>query len=417
MTQLIHPGKRIGTITVPPSKSDAQRAILAASLVPEGHSVIQNCGESADVKSIIESVRLLGAQVSGDFTSLIIHGISALPAKCQLNVGESGLAFRMLAGVLASADGDFTLKGSGSLENRTHEFVVEALKTCGAKVASTNHRLPLLISGKFKSGVFTIDGSQSSQHITGLLMGYASAKLPVELHISDIKSSPYLEMTQDTLKRFGVEMTFENDTFILDGTSTFHATHYSVEGDWSGASYPLVAAALGHEIVTKGLSMNSKQADKQLVHFLINSGCQVTATSDGMYVNGANRTPMIADLTDCPDLFPAAVAYAASTLGLSRLKGVHRLRNKESDRARALKIEYAKLGVDISIDGDELVVNGVEKILAGRVDAHGDHRIAMALAVTALNAEKSVELNGAEHVGKSFPDFWDQWNALNLIVN
>jgi 3-phosphoshikimate 1-carboxyvinyltransferase len=415
MIKHLHPGKRVGSVIVPPSKSDAQRAIVAASLVPEGHSVIQNCGESADVKSIIESVRLLGAKVSGDFTSLIIHGISALPGQCKLNVGESGLAFRMLAGVLASADGNFTLKGSGSLENRTHAFVVEALKTCGAQVESTNHRLPLVISGKLKSGAFTIDGSQSSQHITGLLMGYARAKLPVELHISEMKSSPYLEMTRETLNRFGVEITFENDTFILDGKSTFHATHYLVEGDWSGASYPLVAAALGHEIVTKGLSMNSKQADKQLVHFLTKSGCQVNVIGDGIHVNGANRTPMIADLTDCPDLFPAAVAFATSTMGTSRLKGVHRLRNKESNRARALQLEYSKLGVEITIDGDELVVNGVEKILSAQVDAHSDHRIAMALAVSALNAENTVEIKGAEHVNKSFPDFWEQWNTLHSV--
>ena len=195
------------------------------------------------------------------------------------------MAFRMLAGVLASADGDFSIHGKGSLENRTHGFVVEALRTCGAKIASTNHGLPLLISGKIKSGVFTIDGSQSSQHITGLLMGYARAKLPVELYISDMKSSPYLEMTRDTLKQFGVEVNFENNTFFLDGTSAFHATHYSVEGDWSGASYPLVAAALGHELVTKGLSMNSKQADKKLIDFLIKSNCQVTISNEGIRVD------------------------------------------------------------------------------------------------------------------------------------
>lgn len=417
MIQLIHPGKRTGTITVPPSKSDAQRAIVAASLVPEGHSIIQNCGESADVKAIIESVQLLGAQVSWDFTSLIIQGISDFPAKCQLNVGESGLGLRMLAGVLASADGDFSLHGKGSLENRSHGFVIEALKNCGVQVESNDHRLPIFISGKLKSGVFTIDGSQSSQHITGLLMGYARAKLPVELRISAMKSSPYLEMTRDTLKQFGVEVNFENDTFFLDGASNFHATHYSVEGDWSGASYPLVAAALGHELVTKGLSMKSKQADKQLIDFLINSGCQVGVTSDGIQVNGTKRNPMVADLTDCPDLFPAAVAYAASTFGSSRLKGIHRLRNKESDRALALQLEYSKLGVEITFDGDELVVKGVEKILAGRVDAHGDHRIAMALAITSLNAHSTIEIQGAEHVNKSFPDFWEQWNGLKFTSN
>lgn len=416
MIQSIRPGRRVGAITVPPSKSDAQRAIVAAALSP-GESEIHNCGTSADVNAIIESVRLLGARVSGDHNSFIIQGISVFPAKCQLNVGESGLAFRMLAGVLASADGDFSLHGKGSLENRSHAFVIEALKYCGAQVESNDHRLPIFISGKLKSGVFTIDGSQSSQHITGLLMGYARAKLPVELRISNMKSSPYLEMTRETLSRFGVEITLENETFILDGTSNFQATHYSVEGDWSGASYSLVAAALGHEIVTKGLSMKSKQADKQLIDFLVTSGCQVNVLSDGIHVNGQNRTPMIADLTDCPDLFPAVVAYAVSTLGLSRLKGVHRLRNKESDRALALQLEYSKLGVEISIHGDELLVNGIEKIPSGRVDAHGDHRIAMALAVTSLNAQSTIEIQGAEHVNKSFPDFWEQWNALKLIAN
>jgi 3-phosphoshikimate 1-carboxyvinyltransferase len=162
--------------------------------------------------------------------------------------------------------------------------------------------------------------------------------------------------------------------------------------------------------------MNSKQADKKLIDFLMKSNCQVTIFNEGIRVDGSLRNPMIADLTDCPDLFPAVVAFAASTPGTSRFKGVHRLRNKESDRAMALQTEYAKLGVNISFEGDELVVKGVEKILTGRVDAHGDHRIAMALAVTALNAENTVELNGAEHVSKSFPDFWEQWNALYSVA-
>lgn len=416
MIQSIQPGRRIGNVCVPPSKSDAQRAIAAAAL-SRGESVIHNAGLSEDVKALIACIQSLGAHVVGDESVVRIAGLNTISQNCTLNVGESGLAFRMLAGILAAADGKFVLDGKGTLKNRSQACVIEALQMCGVQVESNENHLPLSIAGKLKSGVFNIDGSQSSQHITGLIMGYAWAKIPVELRVSKMKSTPYLEMTRDTLNRFGVTVNYENHTFSLDGTSEFQATQYDVEGDWSGASYALVAAALGHELVTTGLSMSSKQADKQLINFLINSGCQVKVSTNGIEVDGKQRKPIIADLTDCPDLFPAAVAYAASTPGFSRLKGVHRLRNKESDRALVLQQEYSKLGVKISIDGDELVLNGVEKVLAGKVDAHGDHRIAMALAVTALNAENTIEINGAEHVSKSFPDFWEQWNGLKYISN
>ena len=415
MMQHITPGKRSGRIVVPPSKSDAQRAIVAASLTT-GISTIKNIGDSDDVKALLSCVQLLVAKITFTERLLTIQGLSNFPSNCEINVGESGLAFRMLAGILAAADGEFVITGEGSLKQRSQGFLVQALSSCGVKVSANGDFLPLRITGKLKGGKLSMDGSQSSQHITGLLFGYACSKIPVEIEVLNIKSAPYLEMSIDTLRRFGVNVHVEQNTFVIDGQDNLQPANYEVEGDWSGASYALVAAALGHEITTAGLSMKSKQADKELINLLIASGCQVNVLTNGIQVNGSDRKPMIADLTHCPDLFPAAVAYAVSTPGESRLKGVHRLKNKESDRAAALIKEYASLSVDIIISGDELVIQGSSTIGEGFVDAHGDHRIAMALAVSALNANGIVQINGAEHVAKSFPDFWEQWNALEKIA-
>lgn len=415
MTQRIYPRLVQGRLIVPASKSDAQRSLVCAMLA-NGKSTLTRVGESADVLALMNVIRQCGAQIEGDIHGeLVIHGIGELPKKLDVSVGESGLALRMISGVFAMSNGDYTVTGSGSLLGRSHRFLVETLRDCGASVSLEQDQLPIHIRGRLNGGDIRVDGSESSQHITGLIIAYAWGKIPVLLTIHAPSSSPYLDMTIHTLKEFGVEVYRMDHTIHIPGNTSLQATNYVVEGDWSAASYGLIAAALGHDIIVSGLSSQSKQADMQLLTILSSAACQIDITEQGISVDGTQRQPLNTDLSDCPDLFPAAVAYAASTIGHSLLRGVHRLRNKESDRAAALQMEYAKLGIEIDIVDDEMHITGSSIIQSATVDAHGDHRIAMALAVTALNAQGPIDIYGAEHVHKSFPDFWQQWSRFTAV--
>jgi 3-phosphoshikimate 1-carboxyvinyltransferase len=185
-----------------------------------------------------------------------------------------------------------------------------------------------------------------------------------------------------------------------------------VESDWSSASYWLVASALGHEVKCVGLSMDSNQADKAILDAFVAANCAVIADENGIVIDGTQRTSFAFDATHCPDLFPALVTFAAFCSGTSRIRGVHRLRHKESDRASALVNEFSKLGVNISIVEDALVITGRKRVLSEKVDSHNDHRIAMCLAIAGLYAEDGVEITGAEAVSKSYPDFWNDFDSL-----
>ncbi len=413
MIKRVHKEFLKGAIVVPPSKSDSQRALLASAL-DKGETQLIGVGSSADEQSMLKNIEALGAVINRvGQNELIIHGIQEFPDYAELNAGESGLGVRLITAVCAANLGHFLINGEGSLLSRPQGFFEDHLSQLGVKVKTSNGKLPIEVSGGMKGGHIEIDGSLSSQFLSGLLMGLPLISEDSELVVRNLKSIPYVRMTMDTLSRFGIACsTSDFEHFSVKGNQVYSCSKYTVESDWSSASYWLVAAALGHEIQIQGLSLESYQADIKMLDALVNANCSITADENGIVVDGSYRKAFSFDATHSPDLFPALVTLAAFCDGDSYIFGVHRLKNKESDRGLALQTEFEKLGLAISIDEDVMIVHGGVKLQSAKVDAHNDHRIAMCLAIAGLQIEDGIEISGAESVSKSYPEFWEHLEGL-----
>lgn len=425
MKQVIRPGLISGNISIPASKSDSQRAILCAALA-EGTSHLTGIGKSDDEWAMLHAIEQLGAivkedDIGSDQSRLIgyksdkkvsIIGIKNLPENLELSAGESGLGLRLLTGVGSSFDQKVILTGKGSLLTRPMNFFDEVLPQFGCKVATNNGFLPIEVQGPLKGTNTEVDGSLSSQFISGLLMALAKSEGSSELTVKEMKSGPYIQMTISTLKHFGIHIENEGSLFRIPGNQTYKATDYAIEADWSSASYWLVAAALGHPISVSGLNTSSLQADKGLLKALMSAGCKIMIGDDGIHVDGSHLQAFEFDATDCPDLFPALVVLAAKCNGTSSVKGVRRLLHKESDRGKALQMEFGKMGLRIDLEDDLMLVHGTGNLHGAIVDSHNDHRIAMCLGIAGSIASGETILTNADAVSKSYPDFWIHFDSL-----
>lgn len=413
MNYTVKKGTYSGEIIIPSSKSDAQRAIIIAALA-DGTSTLSNIGQSDDVQAVLKAVAALGAKVKESNTSEVqIIGISEIRESKTVHLGESGLGMRLMASVAAIFSGEITLTGQGSLVTRPMDFFDETLPQFGVTVKSNNGLIPISVKGPLKGNSAQLDGSLSSQFLSGLLVALTLAKEDSTLYVKDLKSIPYVQMTLDSLSKFGISIDVEEfKTFRIKGGQKPKAGSYSIEGDWSSASYWIVAAAIGLDISISNLNPNSLQADKALLDILLAANCSHTFKDGALQVDGKKRQAFETDLTHCPDLFPAVAVLASLTAGKSILKGTDRLTHKESNRALTILEEFTKLGCQIILHENEMHITGVSKINGGIVSSHHDHRIAMSLAILSLFSENTVQIEGSHAVAKSYPEFWEHLNSL-----
>ena len=387
---------------------------MAAGLC-KGITKLNRIGDSDDEQAMLRNIEQLGATirvVSLDCTE--VHGIQEFPKRTELNAGESGLGMRLITGVCAGQDGEFSITGEGSLLQRPQLFFEEHLTQMGVRIDSNEGFLPITVHGKMIGGKVEIDGSTSSQFLSGMLMSLPLIEEDSTLIVRKLKSIPYVQMTLNTLASFGIKVEHENfERFFIKGNQSYNCDEYVIESDWSSASYWLVASALGHEVSISGLNLGSAQADKALLDMLKMANCSVNIEDDLISIDGSDRTPFVVDATHCPDLFPALVALAAFCDGVSRISGVHRLKNKESDRGVVLQEEFGKLGLKIELEGDIMLIHGGTKLGAANVDSHNDHRIAMCLAIAATKLEGEMTISGSETVSKSYPGFWKDFDGLS----
>lgn len=416
MDKYVSAGSINGTITPPSSKSYAQRAI-ALALLAEGRTTLRNLEFCKDTRSALRCIEALGAKVEFiDDSTLTIEG-GLKPQSNILHVGESGLATRLFTPIASLSPTPITIEGEGTLLYRPMTMMIEPLRQLGVQVRDGGGFLPIEVQGPIHGGEITVDGSVSSQFITGLLLALPLAEEDTTLHVTSPVSTPYIDMTIDTARHFGVEIMHNEDDyteFFIQGGQQYTPTDLSIEGDWSGAASILVAGAVAGEVTVKNISTLSKQADTAICRALERAGAGIIIEQDSITVSKRKLRGFEFDATNAPDLFPALAALAAAAEGESVIVGTNRLRHKESDRAETIRHEYERLGIEVDISEENIMRIRGGEIQPATTFSHNDHRIAMSIAVSALRCDGEVRIENAECVEKSYPTFFEDLESITI---
>jgi 3-phosphoshikimate 1-carboxyvinyltransferase len=429
----IQPSRLNGHVLAPASKSVMQRA-CAAALLKKGNTIIRNPGHSNDDKAALDIIRRLGATAEWLNGEWHITSQGIRPVSDILNCGESGLSIRMFTPIAALSNKRLTITGHGSLLERPMDLFDQLLPTLGVRVESRGGKPPLHIQGPLRPANIEIDGSISSQFLTGLLMAYGAVNATnVSISVNGLKSKPYVDLTLGIMKYFGFKRPINEgyNHFLFDGNNTYAnsdlpqrkenanlgPTEFTVESDWSSGAFLLVAGLIAGPIMVSGLDLTSVQGDRKIMDVLLSANASLAVEAKGIKVRPSPLRPFEFDANDCPDLFPPLAALAAYCKGRSVIRGVGRLAHKESDRARSLSLELSRMGIKLEIEDDSMVIEGGQPVRGSAVSAHHDHRIVMACAVAALGAENDTVIEEAEAVNKSYPDFFDDLKKLGANVS
>lgn len=412
MLARIQPSRLQGSVTVPPSKSMAHRALLCAGLAA-GTTQIQGILPSQDMEATCRALTALGASIVRQGSLARVQGVAGRPKAPQgpVDCGESGSTLRFLIPAFALASAPARLTGRGRLPQRPLGPYGAIFHGQGLPFAQDETGVSF--QGPLAPGDYTLPGDVSSQFISGLL--FALPLLPGDSHIRiqpPFESRGYVNMTLQVMDAFGVQAAFlDGLTLHVPGNQRFTApaAPFLVEGDDSQAAFFLTLDAILGDVSVAGLSPRSIQGDRVMGEILARCG----------HVPGQPPRPLapfMADLGDCPDLGPILMTLGLFCQGESRLLNAGRLRLKESDRGTAMAQELSKLGGQASLAGDEIRIRQSRLRPGPALSSHGDHRIAMALAVAALGARIPADIQGAEAVEKSYPDFWKDLVAIGARV-
>lgn len=405
-----------GTIHIPPSKSHTQRA-LACALLSDKRTVIRGIGKSNDERVLLELVKQSQAIVTELNDTVILETGKKLHfGNPHIHFGESGLAARMCTPILANCEQQLEVSGKGSLSERPMTIFGKTLPKLGINYSDNGGKLPIRLKGPLEPTDLTIDGDLSSQFITGILYGIAGSEKErrTTLTIQHPKSTPYLDLSLEVLREFGAEANRNDNIITLSTPIRWLDTEINVEGDWSSASFLLVLAAISGEIAISNLRADSLQADRRIIEVLEKFGSEVLWKETTLIVRKKALKSFTFDATHCPDLFPPLAALACFGNAPSRITGLHRLENKESNRALTLQSELGKLGATIYFENDDIVVEPILTIRSCTVDSCNDHRIAMACAIVMLQGTDKGRILRPEAVNKSFPDFFHYLRQLTI---
>jgi 3-phosphoshikimate 1-carboxyvinyltransferase len=403
-----------GSVTIPASKSHAQR-VLACALLSDRSTKIYGLGSSDDERAA------LGLLEQSVCKPIFLGDVLEVPSGSKLrfktddlNFGESGLSSRMFTPILANCEQELRLNGKGSLTSRPMRLFDEVFPELNVQFESDNGTLPFKLKGPLLPKSINLDGSLSSQFITGFIYAFAGNERTAteKLSILNPASIPYIELSLDVLNEFGVTIELLGNEIQFNGPYQFQDTVIRIEGDWSSASFLLVGAAIFGSIRVCGLRKESKQADIRLLEALKAFGADVIWHEDILIVSKREQKSFEFDATHCPDLFPPLAVLASYGSRVSRVHGVHRLFSKESNRAVTIVEELEKLGARIVVEGDTMVIYPRKEATCHKVSSRHDHRIAMACAIFALGLDSEVTITDAEAVSKSFPEFYTYLQQL-----
>ncbi|MBQ7519823.1 MAG: 3-phosphoshikimate 1-carboxyvinyltransferase [Clostridia bacterium] len=411
MNARIFPGKLAGRVEhVIASKSQTHRALICAALADKP-TALRGRALSRDIEATLRCLRALGAEIASKEDGFFIEPIRALQRETLLDCGESGSTLRFLLPLTAALGADCSFTGQGNLASRPLSPLYEEMQAHGVML-SPQGRFPLCCRGRLRPGDYRIAGNISSQFISGLLL--ALPLLPGDSRVTvegPLASRPYVELTRDMLRRFGIRI--EEEFHIPGGQRFISPGALTLEGDWSAAACWLAAGALSEKgVFCEGLCRESIQGDRAIVALLQAFGAQTQWRQDGVLVRRGDLHGIDIDAADIPDLVPVLSVVAALARGETRIRQIGRLRYKESDRVQAILRLLHALAAEASTQDDTLIIQGRGRLPGGLVDGCQDHRIVMAAAVAATAAEAPVTLLGAEAADKSDPGFWDQFAAL-----
>ncbi len=403
-----------GAIWASPSKSTTHRTLVAASL-SEGNSEIEEPLISDDTLATINACRLIGAEIHQEMDKILVCGVSNPRTPPDvIDCRDSGSTMRFFTPICALVEGISVLTGGDSLRNRPMKLLLDALKQLGVKCYSTrmNGSPPIVVfGGGIDGGRAEIRGDVSSQFISGLLFAAPKAKNDTEIHITtELESKPYVNITLDILKKHSIDIEANSEftRFFVPSEQEYLPFNHHIEGDYSSAAFPLVAAAImNSNLRVKNLLEDSLQGDRFILNILSDSGICVNTERTYVEISGFvdSLKPFVVNLRDYPDLIPISVVLACKAEGQSVIHGTRRLRFKESDRISSMIAELTKMGADINIIGDSLRISGNRRLCGAELDSHQDHRIAMACTIAALAAEGSSLIRGVECISKSYPNF------------
>ena len=400
-----------GCLKAPSSKSSLIRHLALATLA-KGTTTLHNVDFCNDTVAALNICKNLGAKVEfGDGFLTITPNY--YPIKNLLNCGESALCARVFAPISAVFDQDFTLVGEGSLLSRPMEMVANALRQMGTNCQLNSGFLPIKTSGTISNFYLKLDGSTTSQLLSGLLITLPKTGKTSTIQVENPQSIPYIKLTLQIMRQYGVEVkNFKFKRFEIEPPQNYIGGSFEVEGDYSGAAFFLVIGALHGKVKVKNLLQDSYQADKQIIEILKKCGAYVEVGEDWVVAEKRVLKPFVFDANHCPDLFPPLVALASKIEGKSEILGAKRLLTKESNRATTLQKEFKKLEVRIDIENDKMVIFGNKKPRVAKVKSHNDHRIAMALATSCLSKGDEIEIEKTRCVNKSYPKFFQDLKGL-----
>jgi 3-phosphoshikimate 1-carboxyvinyltransferase len=408
-----------GKVKIPPSKSISHRALIAAGL-SNGRSRIDNLIMSKDMEATINILKNLGAKVefNGDFAIIESNGDIRVSNQ-YMNCNESGSTIRFFIPIALTTGDKVTFDGEGKLVERPMGPYYEIFDEQGLKYETNAGCLPLKVEGKLKPGNFKIRGDISSQFITGLLFALPLLDGDSVITITtELESKGYIDLTLDTLSRFGVIIHNNNyKEFHVKGNQKFISLDYYVEGDYSQVAFWLAAGVLSENITCTGMNLNSLQGDKVIIEILKEMNADISLSKEGITAKQSKLKGTAIDVSECPDLVPILAVVAALSEGTTTIYNAARVRIKECDRLHAITTELNKLGASVLEKEDSLVIEGKESLNGGEVESWNDHRIVMALAIAALKCKAPVTIKDSGAITKSYPGFFKDFISLGGLID
>lgn len=403
----------VGEINAIPSKSVAHRAMILSALCSTPTKLIGS-STGVDTEATVGMLNSLGANIQ-----IADDGYEIIPIKKRkdnptVNVHESGSSLRFLLPLVAVLGIKCHIIGEGRLASRPNKELIDALRSGGVSV--DNDTLPLNMCGKFNSSNVTIRADISSQFVSGLLMAMQTLPFESQIHlVGELKSKKYVDITIDCMNAFGANVTQTEDGYLLSGGGYKSPKVYNIEGDWSNASFWLVAGAIGGDVTVNNLNLNSRQGDKAIVDILEIAGANISVQKNSVRVKKSNLHAFSYDFEDIPDLVPVCAVLASFACGKSEFTSVERLRLKESDRIASTLDMLNQASIDAYYEKSLFVNGGIHHF--GIINGYNDHRIVMSGCIMGAYTSSGVSVTDENAVNKSYINFYKDFQSLGGIIN